>query len=1262
MTISSVRKDPVLRRNMKAVSLILLACLFALFVATPSDVFASGSTATTATCQSVDGGDSNPVNCLPSGRWASAIGSIQTRTEPAGGVFKAFYNIGDKVSKAMRLTMPSMLLMVTQVLWNSALSLSQFAASFDVLDTFGQKLDKSIAGVVSGVMSGGVASVMIVLAVFGVVGAAAFGRGSTGTALKRMFATFLSIAIVSVMGAAAAADGKAGTTTPVAGSPWWVVSTLNKQINNMTVSVDLSSALTGAESNMMSYKHKGRSGHNCQDYVAYMRDEYKATGKSSAVVLTADQLWQETALRSWVTMQWGNPTAGGQSSKGVAANAQQAYCHVLDMQANTPTEVQKNLTNRELGTFIDSTTAKWIFSPDGWIDPWSTVINQKKEEGWDRTDVYPMRAGIFWETCTTDSSYKAKARDGWRVLINNLGDSGSGEIKGNGGSDLRAGIGGDDDDANLEAVVPQSTASKSLMSAGNATTDTSKVCDVVFTNGAFHHSSNKKVDHDTDLGDAAVLGWRFDVPNVSGTWNEANMLIPQSGAQDDVKTTVNYFYGNNEVDTSGAIGTCVGAVVNGSILSLLSLALIVSKIMLLLMLLMLVFAFVIRMFPFGEAANNALKNWFKFTCELCMVGTLYSILGSIATFISSIFLSVTSNMSSTFLYNILAGCSMGIALMVIQLFFSKVLKVRNVFSLGSIMGAVGMGALYNGAAHAIRSTTRGALYRAGGDLLRNRRNKKQEGQHSSQASGPGASSDSAEVLNNNADETSQTQTQTGAGAGQNGTTATTGTGGGETEAAAMPDRKQVETVDDTGEDGSPDDGETPETGTPVDKAVDEEQESAKHPFLEQVKDSAEAGYQRGRNHRFGGGTHLAGWAAGGLAATGTVLGAAWRHRGGAKRVAKLAATAGLAAAALSNPITAPAGLFLAGKALLNRDTRHMMGAAVTLADSAVHQVGRGVGAGANWFRNRVQASTDRANEAMEADRRREEEQFRDTAGVTPDQAAQYALDRQVIRNGGQPVDNPFETSDMDTTHTVTMDAAPSGPDVPTVNMPATAQDTDFAQMGQHFEKVEGDVAHQEQIQRDKEAWQAQQDTRRQVRQFTETMRVEDVHRQAMDAQAPYVQYNDPYKDVPAPTREPSGMGGVQPQPAPQPVRQPAPQPAQQPVPQPASQPVRQAPTQPRMTPQQRVAQPQAPAQQPVRQPVQRPMQQSAPQPAPQPVQQRVSQSQAAPQPQVPRHQMSQPQTATSQTVQQPPAQPIPRRQFTQPTPPAGHQPPVNPGE
>ena len=1286
--------------------MVLLACLFALFVATPSDVFASGSTAATATCQKIDTGDSNPVNCLPSGRWASAIGSIQTRTEPAGGVFKAFYNIGDKVSKAMRLTMPTMLLMLTQVLWNSALSLNQFAASFNVLDTFGQKLYKSVANVVTGVMSGGVASVMIVLAIFGVVGAAAFGRGSTGTAVKRLMATVLSIAVVSVMGVAAAADGRSGT--PVAGSPWWVVTTLNKQINNMTVTVNLDDVLAGSDSNMMAYRHRGLAGHNCQDYVAAMRREYKDTGKSSSVVLAADRLWEETALRSWVTMQWGNPTAGGQSSNGVAANAQQAYCHVLDMQANTPTEVQKNLTNSSLGTFIDPTTAKWLFTPEGWIDPWATVVNQKKEEGWDRTDVYPMRAGIFWETCTMNGSLKPTARGGWRVLINNIGDDGSGEIKGNGGSDLRAGRGGDSPDANLQNVTPTAaSASKNLMAAGNAETDVSKVCDAVFTNGVFHHGTGKKVGADTDLGDAAVLGWRFDVPNVSGTWNEANMLVPQSGAQDDAKTTVNYFYGNSEVDTSGAIGTCVGALVNGTILSLLAVALIVSKLMLLLMLLMLVFAFIVRMFPFGEAANNALKNWFKFTCELCMVGTLYSILGSVATFISSIFLNVTSGMSSTFLYNILAGCSMGIALMVIQLFFSKILKVRNVFSLSSIMGAVGMGSLYNGASRAFKSATRGALYRAGGDMLRGHRGKKRmEGQHSSQNAGPKASSDSADVLSKNADETSRTQTGEAGqmvGAGQ---TPGESTADGQGVSAAMADRTQVASVDGTtdstdggttdGTEGSTEDELGPDMRNPLEKAVDDVKNSlpglAVSSAGKDAKAAGKAAYSRGRNHAFGGGTHLAG----GLLAAAAAGRAVFKNpllRGTLKRGAKVAATAGIAAAALSNPITAPAGLFLAGKALMSRSVRHtaggVIGGGVMLADAGVHQLNRGIGAGARWFANRPAARRAKNWEAAAEGRKRDDQTFLDVTDVTPEQAVQYALDQQVIRNGGQPTQTKFSdgqntweaayTTEPYSEHTVTMDSVPTVSDIPGVSMPV---DVGEQAMSQHFD--------QKMVENNAKA----------ARQFVETMKLEDVHRQAMDAQASYVHYNDPYKGVPAPTQEPPhagapvGQSTSQPTPQsvarpsaprvnPQPVTQENPQSASQPTPrsvasqsaprvnpqpsqQPAPQPARQSAPQPvrQTTPQvnqQAVTQAnQQAVTQANQQPAPQPVRQSAPRPAPQVNQQAVPQATPQPAQQVNPQSMQQsqqpmPQSVARQSAQQSTPQASPQA-APQPTPQAAPQP------
>ena len=81
-----------------------------------------------------------------------------------------------------------------------------------------------------------------------------------------------------------------------------------------------------------------------------------------------NRMWEETALRSWVTMQWGNPSAGPNTPSGVADNAQQAYCHVLDMNTNTDPAVQMTLTNAATGLSIDSSTAEWLFSEHGWID------------------------------------------------------------------------------------------------------------------------------------------------------------------------------------------------------------------------------------------------------------------------------------------------------------------------------------------------------------------------------------------------------------------------------------------------------------------------------------------------------------------------------------------------------------------------------------------------------------------------------------------------------------------------------------------------------------------------------------------------------------------------------------------------------------------------------------------------------------------------------------------------------------------------------
>ena len=39
------------------------------------------------------------------------------------------------------------------------------------------------------------------------------------------------------------------------------------------------------------------------------------------------------------------------------------------------------------------------------------------------------RAGIFWETCGIDGSGKVYGRDGWNILVKNMGDKDTGAIK-----------------------------------------------------------------------------------------------------------------------------------------------------------------------------------------------------------------------------------------------------------------------------------------------------------------------------------------------------------------------------------------------------------------------------------------------------------------------------------------------------------------------------------------------------------------------------------------------------------------------------------------------------------------------------------------------------------------------------------------------------------------------------------------------------------------------------------------------------------------
>lgn len=701
------------RRNLLV---ILMLCVVMTLFVLPSSVFAAqvNDSTTTITCANggTDSATSDISSCLPSGRWGNYVGEITSRTEPYSGSDVAgwFSNVKQTISSQTHIVLPNILMQLTQVCWSSALSISQFAASFEPMKQAGANIDSAVSTMVTSLMDGGIPATIAVLGIVAWVGATGFQIGTVKEASKRIVIMVLCFASITMLGAGAAKTGK-NATEPATGSPWWVVQTINNTINKLSVNLDLD-GMADSDKNMMSYHHAANGAKtNCQDYLYFMHQAYDEQAKSngnqdtSNVTKAINRIWEETSLRSFVTMQYGNPQTTGTSSFRIAENARQGYCHVLEMKANTNTTIQKDLTNKAMALHISDQRAKWLFSVDGWVDPRNPYFTDKPLERENAT--YLSRAGVFWETCGTKRNQEIYARAGWATLINNLGDTGTKNIK-NGSTKVRVKI----DD--LDNVKPTNGGKGVMDAKQNGSEDetiqqTTSVCQTILKQGSviFSRSTdiNKEDDgtykdqqNDTNWGDSATVGWRFDVPNVSGTWSEANLR----DAQDDstvtggAKKTIDYMYGNNNVDTLGACGTLIGGIVNLVVWGLLSLVLILTKLMMIMMALFLVVTFLVQAFPIGEKPKKALKNWATYTCQLSMVGALYGALGALATFICGLTLKFTSASSGSFTYQLIAGLSPLLALAAIGMFCSKVLKCGNPFSVNALMGMAGGTAMASG--------------------------------------------------------------------------------------------------------------------------------------------------------------------------------------------------------------------------------------------------------------------------------------------------------------------------------------------------------------------------------------------------------------------------------------------------------------------------------------------------------------------------------------------------------------------------------------
>ena len=255
------------RRNLLV---ILMLCVVMTLFVLPSSVFAAqvNDSTTTITCANggTDSATSDISSCLPSGRWGNYVGEITSRTEPYSGSDVAgwFSNVKQTISSQTHIVLPNILMQLTQVCWSSALSISQFAASFEPMKQAGANIDSAVSTMVTSLMDGGIPATIAVLGIVAWVGAAGFQIGTVKEASKRIVIMVLCFASITMLGAGAAKTGK-NATEPATGSPWWVVQTINNTINKLSVNLDLD-GMADSDKNMMSYHHAANGAKtNCQD-------------------------------------------------------------------------------------------------------------------------------------------------------------------------------------------------------------------------------------------------------------------------------------------------------------------------------------------------------------------------------------------------------------------------------------------------------------------------------------------------------------------------------------------------------------------------------------------------------------------------------------------------------------------------------------------------------------------------------------------------------------------------------------------------------------------------------------------------------------------------------------------------------------------------------------------------------------------------------------------------------------------------------------
>lgn len=687
---------------------------------------------------------------LPCGRWSSSMGTVLTVTEPVGGLFGGITGYTSNIMTTLRLAVPDLCLQCAQVLWSSTIAFTQMASSVSPLASCGHWMDEAVAALWYGSDgSGGLvhAGILAILLIGGFVTwltAAAFHWGGQNgwSGARRFLSTCSCLAVCMVM-----ATGALSSTSSQPGvmSPWWITRSLSNAVTTVVNHVSLQNVVTSSTSDLMSsstnqtaaWNHGIQIEGNCQNYVHAMQQQYEkaASSQSSALLLAVNADWEETALRDWVTLQFGQPTYSGSVlvHRDTAENAQLAYCHILEAEAGTSPSEQNQLTRSEYGGGMYNPTPvaqNMLFHTSGWKQPMSETVNRTASGGlftgtmakpgstWDpRSPSFRLdRLGIFWMTCTGGNG-QLSTGSGWNNLISSLGRPITPKVTGSGGNLLRP-AGSNPLVTNLLEKSKRSQVQSTPALCHALLTSSHPLLSSLLRQSAVPYSLPSGQESSYAAAHAAYVAWRFDLPNVAGTWTAAGSTPAVSGVDRQqgavngvnwstvsssqlpaavaVKTTLRHVYGDDtNYGAGGAVASCVAGLVALLVFGGFAFVDILAKVGLCLLCLFLLFSFLMQAVPWGRVMRHAVSQWCLLAFSLLCVGMLVGVLGSVTCMVDSMMslaLSQTAGrFGGEFLFLMSCAISPLLSVLLVEVFCTRVCHVKNPFRprhlVSMVMGA-----------------------------------------------------------------------------------------------------------------------------------------------------------------------------------------------------------------------------------------------------------------------------------------------------------------------------------------------------------------------------------------------------------------------------------------------------------------------------------------------------------------------------------------------------------------------------------------------